>query len=132
MKITYKDGKFGPGDKIIIVDGKKIQMWEFADMVVTHTLVREEAGQKTEGLINMINESMLAGSVTDKILDNHYHTKTEEDLARIAVEIYNNEERINPGSEGKKGGQYFMEFINDCFAVEEVSDEILDNYGLSP
>jgi len=79
----------------------------------------------------MINESMSAGKVTDKIRDKYYHTKTEEDLARICVELYNNEERINPISKGKKGGEYLRNFLDDCFQADEVTDEILDRYGLN-
>jgi len=131
MEITFKDGRFGPEDKIILVDGHKIEYWEFADMIVNHSWIRDMEGQPLQGLINMINESMTAGEVTKKILDNYYHTKTEEDLARIAVELYKNEERINPRSEGKKGGDYFRDFLNDCFGAQEVTDEILDNYGLN-
>ena len=124
-------GNHGPGDKIILVDGRRIQYWELADMIVNHSWVRDDEGLPLEGLINMINESMLAGKVTEKILNNYYHTKTEEDLARIAVELYNNEERIHPRTLGNKGGDYLMEFLNECFAAQEVSDEILDEYGLN-
>jgi len=131
MEITFKDGRFGHEDKIIFVDGHKIEYWELADMIVNHSWIRDYEGHPLEGLINMINESMTAGKVTEKILNNYYHTKTEEDLARIAVELYNNEERINPRSEGKKGEDYLRDFLNDCFGAQEVTDEILDNYGLN-
>jgi len=131
MKITFEDGSYGKGDKIVLVDGKKITFWEFADMIVNHSWIRDMEGQPLQGLINMINESMTAGEVTKKILDNYYHTKTEEDLARIAVELYKNEERINPRSDGNKSGEYFRDFLNDCFGAQEVTDEILDNYGLN-
>jgi len=106
-------------------------MWELADMIVNHSWIRDYEGQPLEGLINMINDSMRVGKVTETILDTYYHTKTEEDLARIAVELYNNEERIHPRSEGKRGGDYFQDFLNDCFVAEDVTDEILDNYGLN-
>ena len=131
MEITFEDGRFGKADKIVLVDGKKIQYWELADMIVNHSLCRDVEGLAQEGLINMINESMSAQEVTSEILDKYYHTKTEEDLAIIAVELYKNEERINPRSDGKKGGDYIRDFLNDCFGAQEVSDEILDNYGLN-
>ena len=132
MKITYEKGKYGPEDKIILVDGHRIEMWELADMIVTHSLIREDDGQSLVGLINMINESMRAKEVTEKILNEHYHTKSEEDIARISVELYNNEERIHPRSKGKRGGEYLLDFLNDCFEAQEVTDDILDNYGLNP
>lgn len=100
-------------------------------MIVNHSLCRDADGQAQAGLINMINESMRAQQVSDEILDRYYHTKTEEDLARIAVELYKNEERIHPRNLGQKGGEYLMEFLNDCFMAQDVSDEILDNYGLN-
>jgi len=107
-------------------------IWELADMIVTHSFIREDEGQPLEGLINMINDSMRAGEVTEKILNEYYHTKSEEDLAIISVELYNNEERIHPRTLGNKGGDYLLDFLNDCFGAQEVTDEILDNYGLNP
>jgi len=100
-------------------------------MIVNHSLCRDADGQSQAGLINMINESMRAQQVSDEILDRYYHTKTEEDLAKIAVELYKNEERIHPRDKGQKGGEYLMEFLNECFVAQEVTDEILDSYGLN-
>jgi len=107
-------------------------IWELADMIVTHTNIRDMEGQPHEPLIEMINESMQTGKVTDKILDKYYHTKSEEDIAIIACELYNNEERIHPRKDGFKGGRYLLDFLYECFNAQDVSDEILDNYGLSP
>ena len=132
MEITIEDGKKGKGDKVILVDGIRIFHWEFADMIVNHSWIRDYEGQSLVGLINMINESMSAQEVTTEILDKYDHTKTEEDLARIAVELYKNEERIKPKSAGKRGGEFFKDFLNDCFAAQEVTDEILEKYHLNP
>ena len=132
MKITFEDGKKGKGDKVILVDGIRIFHWEFADMIVNHSWIRDYEGHSLVGLINMINESMSAQEVTREILDKYDHTKTEEDLVRIAVELYKNEERIKPKSAGKRGGEFFKDFLNDCFAAQEVTDEILEKYHLDP
>ncbi len=132
MEITIEDGKKGKGDKVILVDGIRIFHWEFADMIVNHSWIRDYEGQSLVGLINMINESMSAQEVTREILDKYDHTKTEEDLARIAVELYKNEDRIKPKSAGKRGGEFFKDFVNDCFAAQEVTDEILEKYHLNP
>jgi len=131
MEITYEKGKYGKGDKIILVDGHRIELWELADMIVTHDRIRRYEEQDTLGLINMLNDCMGMEKVTDEILNLYYHTKSEEDIARIAVELYNNEERIHPRKDGFKGGEYFRDFLNACWCEGEVSEEILDHFGLN-
>jgi len=101
-------------------------------MILTHDDIRRYEGMSSLGFINMLNDCMGVGKVTDEILNRYDHTKNEEDIARIAVELYNNEERINPTSKGKKGGEYLRDFLNACWCARDISDEILEEYNLRP
>ena len=129
MEISFENGTRGPGDKIILVDGKKIFFWELADMLIEHCNFREYNGLDPIDFINLINESLTKQKVTREILDKYYHTVSEEDLARIAVELYKNEEVIFPRPK-LRGGELFRDFLNDCFQEGEVTDEILEYYRL--
>jgi len=131
LEITYEDGKLGKDDKIIKVDGKRIMFWELADMLITHCNIRECEELDPVDLINLINESLTQREVTRKILDKYYHTASEEDIAKIAVELYKNEEKIH-SSPKERGGEFFRDFLNDCFQRGAVEDDILEQYNLRP
>jgi len=130
VKIDFKQGTMGENDTVVLVDGKQISMLDFAEMAIHHMRVREAEGLKSEEFMIFLNNCMEAKKVTAELLDSFFHTKTEEDMAQIAVALYNNEEIIKPREHGMKGGEYFREFLNDCLFHQEVSDEILDKYKL--
>ncbi len=131
MEITYRDGKLGEEDKVILVDGNQIFFWELADMILTHCYIRDYEGHDPLDLMNMINESFTQQEVTREILDKYFHTITEEDIAKIAVELYKNEERIHPRPK-ETGGEFLRDFLNDCFERQGVDDDILEQYNLKP
>ena len=130
MEIDFKQGTMGENDRVVLVDGEPISMLDFAEMAIHHMRVREAEGLKSEEFMIFLNNCIEAKKVTSKLLDSFFHTKTEEDIAQIAVALYNNEEMINPREQGMKGGEYFRDFLNECLFNHEVSDEILDKYQL--
>ena len=132
MKITFEDGTLGPGDKVVKVDGDKIHFWRLAEMILEQDDIRRYEGMSSLGFINMINACMGMEKVTDEICSGFDVIEYEKDIARIAVELYNNEERIRPTSKGEKGGEYLRDFLNACWCHHEVSEEILEGFHLKP
>jgi len=101
-------------------------------MILEQDDIRRYEGLSSLGFINMLNDCLSLGKVTDEICNEFDVIEYEKDIARIAVELYNNEERIRPTSEGERGGEYFRDFLNDCWCAHEVSEEILEAYHLRP
>jgi len=130
LKITYEDGKYGPGDKKIFFNGIAISYQYLADQFVGSMLAREDAGLKSIDLVNMLLCALAAQELTEHILNEYFHVKSEEDLCIMAIELYKNEERIHPRSKGEQGGKYLQDFLEECMIAESVSTEILDKYGL--
>ena len=127
MEITYEDGKFGPGDKKIFFNGHEVNLQYLADMIVNLMWVRRANGLESIDFMNMISESLVNQKLTVR---DYYHSQDEDDLCTMAIELYKNEERIHPRSEGQRGGQFLQDFLEECMMSEEVSEEILDRYGL--
>ena len=120
----------GENDRVVLVDGERITMLDFAEMAIDNMQVREASGLKPDDFMIFLNNCMEAKKVTNKLLDEFFHIKTEEDMAQIAVALYNNEEIIKPQEQGMRGGEYFRDFLNECLFHQEVTDEILDKYKL--
>ena len=132
LEITIEDGTLGPGDKVVKVDGDKIHFWRLAEMILEHDENRNYEELPSLDFINMINSCMGMEKVTDEIVNSYNSTEYEKDIARICVELYNNEERIRPTSERNKGGEYLRDFLNACWCNREVSEEILEGFHLKP
>jgi len=130
VKIDFKQGTMGENDRVVLVDGERITMLDFAEMAIDNMQVREASGLNPDDFMIFLNNCMEAKKVTNKLLDIFFHTKTEEDMAQIAVALYNNEEIIKPQKQGMRGGEYFRDFLNECLFRQEVTDEILDEYKL--
>ena len=130
MKIDFKEGTMGENDRVVLVDGEQITMLDFAEMAIDNMNVREASGLKPDEFMIFLNNCIEAKKVTDELLDSFFHTKTEEEMAQIAVALYNNEEIIKPREQGMRGGEYFRDFLNECLFHQEVTDEIIDKYKL--
>ena len=132
LEITFEDGTLGPGDKVVKVDGERIHFWRLAEMILEQDDIRGYEEMPRLDFINMINACMGMEKVTDEICNGFDVTEYEKDIARICVELYNNEEIIRPTSKGDRGGEYLRDFLNDCWCAHEVSEEILEGFHLKP
>ena len=56
------------------------------------------------------------------------HQITYKELAKICVAFAKNEDYIYPPP--AKGGQYFIDFLNECLEKREVTEEIIKEYKL--
>ena len=66
----------------------------------------------------------------DKIVLINGHQITYKELACICVMFAKNEDNVYPPP--AKGGEYFIEFLNECLKERKVSKDILQKFKLSP
>ena len=129
MKITFEQGSKSPEDRIILVDGHKISLEEVADWCISCCNFRDASEQDSLKFVALLNDCFEVQDVTDEILDRYYHTKFEEYVCKVAVEIYKNEERVYPQKDGFSGGEKLRDFLNECMKAGDVSDDIINQFS---